>query len=181
MPVKSDASWIPGFHARFEPWWVEARPLVAQHQYAAAFRTYPWPTFADAPWTPLAKPLAESTVALVTTGGFYRRGVDVPFDAEGLEGDPSFRAIPHATDPATLAIAHAHYPHDVAEADVNTVFPIERLDDLAREGVIGGAARTHYSLMGYVVRADDLAMVTAPTIAALMLEERVDVALVVPV
>jgi D-proline reductase (dithiol) PrdB len=181
VAVKSDARWIAEFRTRFEPWWAEARGFIARHEYAQAFRAYPWPTFSESPWTPLAKPLAECTVAVVTTGGLYRRGVDVPFDGEAPEGDPSFRVIPASTDARTLAIAHPHFPHEVAEADVNTIFPLERLGELQRDGVIGGVAATHYSTMGYVVRADDLAMVTAPTIATLMREEAVDAALVVPV
>ena len=47
--------------------------------------------------------------------------------------------------------------------------------------VIGEVAPTHYSTMGYVVHADELALVTAPMIAALMREEGVDAALLVPV
>ncbi len=34
------------------------------------------------PFTPLKKPLAESRLALVTTGGLYHLGRDKPFDQE---------------------------------------------------------------------------------------------------
>lgn len=179
--VKSDASWIREFRARFEPWWAEAKPLLAAHDYAKAFGTYPWPTFTDTPWTPFRRRLARCRVALVTTGGLFRPSIDVAFDGKAAGGDTSFRAIPATTDPKSLAIAHTHFPHGPAEADINTIFPLDRLSEAAAEGVIGYVAPTHYSTMGYAVHADELAMVTAPMIAALMREEGVDVALLAPV
>jgi len=53
------------------------------------------------PFTPLAKPLSECTVALVSTAGVARND-DRPFDQECERrnpwwGDPSFRAIPLGT------------------------------------------------------------------------------------
>jgi hypothetical protein len=33
--------------------------------------------------------------------------------------------------------------------DINVIFPIERLQDLAAEGVIGGLTRTFFSFIGY--------------------------------
>jgi hypothetical protein len=34
----------------------EAGSLLEAHQYAEAFKTYPWPTFAHAPWSPVRTP-----------------------------------------------------------------------------------------------------------------------------
>src|SRR6266478_5248214 len=42
------------------------------------------------PWTPLRKPLSESTVVLISSGGVHLRS-DHPFN---LNGDPTFRVIP---------------------------------------------------------------------------------------
>lgn len=179
--VKSDTRWIAEFRARCDPWWADAQPLVAAHEYAKAFKTYPWPTFTETPWTPLARPLSACRVALVSTGGLYRPGIDVPFDGEALAGDTSFRVIPATTDPAALAIAHVHFPRELAQADMNTIFPLDLLHEAALDGVIGRVAPTHYSTMGYAIHADELAMVTAPMIAALMREEGVDAAVLVPV
>ena len=55
----------------------------------------------DTPFTPLAKPLSECTVALVSTAGVARND-DRPFDQDGERrnpwwGDPSFRVIPLGT------------------------------------------------------------------------------------
>ena len=180
-PVKSDARWLEEFRTRYATWWPEARPLITEHQYGPAFKTYPWPTFSDTPWTPLGKPVAQSTVAVVTTGGLYRPGVDLPFDGDALEGDWGFRVLPRDADLGGLAIAHPHFPHEVAEADMNTIFPLKRLAELEAARFIGRLAPTHYSTMGYTTRAADLAGEAAPAIAARMKAEGVDVALVIPV
>ncbi len=60
--------WTAEFRARYAEWWPQAEPLLAAHDYSAAFKTYPWPTFADTPWTPVAKALGQSRIAVVTTG-----------------------------------------------------------------------------------------------------------------
>lgn len=180
-PVKSDASWLGEFRAAYGPWWAEARPLIEAHEYARAFKSYRWPTFTTSPWVPVTKPLSESRLAAVTTAGLYRPGIDPPFDGDSPEGDWSFRTLPRDVDLKALAIAHPHFSHEVAEADMNTIFPLERLADLTKNGAIGALAPTHYSTMGYVTRAADLAEETAPAIAARMAAEGVDAALVIPV
>ncbi len=178
---RSDASWIAAFRAGYATWVETARPLIERHDYAAAFKTYPWPTFTESPWTDLETPLASARLAVVTTGGLYRPGVDRPFDGDAPEGDTSFRAIPRETALATLGIAHPHFAHEAARADMNTIFPLERLGELVRAGVLGNLAPTHYSTMGYATDAARLAETTAPAIAARMREEGADAALVVPV
>jgi D-proline reductase (dithiol) PrdB len=180
-PAKSDRSWIGEFRGRYGPWWTEARPLIEAHQYAQAFKTYPWPEFTSSPWTPVVRPLAESRIAVVTTGGLCRQGIDAPFDGDNPEGDWSFRALPRSVAAETIAVTHPHFPHEVAEADLNTIFPLSLLAEIETKGLIGELAPTHYSTMGYVTRAAELAEESAPAIASLMKAERVDVALVIPV
>ena len=60
------------------------------------------------PWTPLAKPVRDAVVALVTTAGVHRRA-DSPFDMDDADGDPSFRVVPAATPRAELTITHKYY------------------------------------------------------------------------
>ena len=181
LAVKSDARWVAEFRARFDAWWPEAQPLLAADGEAAALATYPWPTFTDTPWTPFKRRLSRCRVAMVTTGGLFRPGIDVPFDGGSLPGDSSFRVIPATANPGDFAVAHRYFPHGPATADINTIFPLTLLHELADTGVIGYVAPTHYSTIGHVFHADELAVVTAPTLGALMWEEGVDVAVVVPV
>ncbi len=182
MPsMKTDAGWLKEFRARYEEWWPGARPMIERHDYSTAFKTYPWPAFATSPWTPLVKPLAESRIGVVTTGGLYRAGVDAAFDGHAPDGDWSFRVIPTEVPIQTLAIAHEHFAHEVAKADMNTIFPLERLQELQSAGIIKGLADVHYSIMGYCPRAADLAESAAPAMAAGLQAAGADVALVVPV
>ena len=114
------------------------------------------------PWTPFVKTLAESRVCLVTTAGIYAKG-DTPFVASG---DNSFRVIPGDARASDLAFADEHYPHECIDADLNCVFPLDRLHELAAEGFIAGASRFHYS-MGF---SQQLAAIRAKTIPLLARE-----------
>jgi len=48
------------------------------------------------PWAPLRKPISESTVALISTGGVHLRS-DRPFN---VNGDTTYRIIPKETAPS---------------------------------------------------------------------------------
>jgi len=136
------------------------------------------------PWAPLRKPLARSTIALVSSAGVALKS-DAPFDQERERkdpwwGDPSFRVVPHGTTAAEVRLFHMHIDTRFGEEDLDVVLPTQRLAELVRDGVVGGAARSHYSIMGYILRPRELEEVTAPAIAARMKEEGVDAAVLVP-
>ena len=136
------------------------------------------------PFTPMAKPLSACTVALVSTAGVARND-DRPFDQEGERrnpwwGDPTFREIPFGTSEKDIKLYHMHIDPRFGEEDLDVVLPMRRLAELAREGVVGRPARTHYSLMGYILDPKELIEKTAPAIAALMRAEGVDAAVLAP-
>src|SRR2546421_10681199 len=60
----------------------------------------------DEPWTPLRRPVASATVALVATGGVHLR-TDPPFNPHG---DGGFRALPPNRRPGGLP-NHHHASH----------------------------------------------------------------------
>jgi hypothetical protein len=94
------------------------------------------------PWTPLVRPLAESRVALVTTAGVHHRD-DPPFVTDG---DLSFRAISSATRAIELRVADTHYDHACVDRDLNAVFPIDRLRELANQDhLIAAPAERHFA------------------------------------
>ena len=97
--------------------------------------------------TPFVKgvPLATHRVALVTTAGLHH------VDDEAFSFvDLSYRVIPGDTDLASLTMTHSsvHFDRAGFREDVNVVFPLDRLRELATGGVIGSVADHHYSLMG---------------------------------
>ena len=134
------------------------------------------------PWTALHKPLSECRVALITSSGLVRKG-DQPFDLSNPGGDPSFRAIPSASDPAelTLSIVSTNWDRSGFMADVNVVFPMERLRELAAERVVGSLAENFYAFMGSIFEIDPVIEKSAPEVGRLLRDERVDIALLVPV
>jgi len=179
-PTRAEGSWIEGFRQQYETWFAEARTLIEAHQYAAAFKAYPFPAFTETPWTPLTLPLAEVRLGVVTTAGLYRKGVDAAF-ADTAEGDPRVVEIPSGADAAQLEIAHSHLPEDFIRSDMSMVLPLEHLRDLERERSLGEIAPRIFSVVGYRTRAHDVAETTATTIAAAMAEDGVTLALIVPV
>lgn len=137
----------------------------------------------DLPITPVAAPafvagppLARRRVALVSSAALYRRG-EAPF----LPGSGEFRALPADLPPGEILMSHVSINFDRSgwQRDLNVAYPIDRLRELAAEGVIGEVASTHYSVMG---STDPQAMAaSADAIAAQMRAEGVGGAILCPV
>ena len=121
------------------------------------------------PFTPLARPLRECTIALVSTAGIARND-DQPFDQERERrdpwwGDPSFRVIPLGTTEQECGSTTCTSIRGFGQADLDVVLPMRRLAELAHEGIVGRPAPRHYSLMGYILEPTELVEETAPAIA----------------
>jgi len=144
------------------------------------YPSFAWVINDSTPWSPLAKPLSEATVALLSTCGLYRTDVHVPFDAWNDLGDPSFRVIHDDTPPERLRIAHTHYDHNHVAADHEASLPVVHLHQLAKEGVIGGCYPWLYSFMGYLPEPRQLIAETAPEVARLLRAGGVDAAVLTP-
>ena len=134
-----------------------------------------------APPHPVRKPLGQCRVGLVSSAGVYLRDSQAPFEERGGRGDHSFRVLPFPLDRTRIAIAHEHYPHEHADADLNCVLPVDALAELAHEGRIGSVSPRVYSLMGYVPVWTPLLTETAPAIARRVTEDQPDVVLYAPV
>ena len=136
----------------------------------------------DTPWAPVRKPLSESRVALVTSAGLHLRG-DQPFitDLKG-GGDSSYRVIPRGTPAADIIQSHVSigFDHAGIYRDINVTFPMDRLEELREQGVIGSLAHNYYSFMGALRDASKVVDETGPEVARKMLDEGVDVALLTP-
>lgn len=102
------------------------------------------PEFATRPWV-AGRPLAARRVAIVSSAGLVVRG-GMPFRGR----DADYRVIPADTKPADLLVSHISINFDRTgiQEDRNVVFPLDRLNELAEEGMIGSVTATHYSFMG---------------------------------
>ena len=143
------------------------------------FPPYQWVVNKTAPFTPFEKNLGECRVSLLSTGGFYIRGKQKPFDP--TKNDLTFREIPKDIDVRELAISHNNYDHADAERDVNCVFPIERFRELEKEGYIGELSPVNYTIMGRIFRLTALKNELAPQILSRLKAHHVDVFFLVPV
>ncbi len=144
------------------------------------------PSHPEIPWTPFEVPLSRARVALLSTSGLSMKG-DRPFDMEferrnPMRGDPSWRALRADATADDVEANHLHIDTGYVLRDLNVALPLERLRELADEGVVGSVAETHYSIMGY--QGNDTSQLegeSAPEIAESMRNEEVDLALLAPV
>ena len=126
------------------------------------------------PYTPRRRELRETTFALVSTAGVHLRDQE-PFNH--LEGDNTWRVIPGDVRADQLMVTHGHYDHRHADQDINCVFPIDRLRELAAEGIIGGVGDKHVGFMGYTQHLRDLYERAAPEMAKIVERSRADAVL----
>jgi D-proline reductase (dithiol) PrdB len=145
-------------------------------------KTYPWRRIEPVPWAPLAKPLPEAKVAIVSTAGLVTLE-QAPFDDTIRGGDWSYRELPHDVDLSTLRETHRSQSFDHAglRADANLGMPLDRLRELAAAGEIGGLNHRHFSLMGSITAPGRLTHESAPAVAAALSADKVDAVLLVPV
>jgi D-proline reductase (dithiol) PrdB len=141
----------------------------------AQYPPYKWVINTEAPWTPLAKPLKDCRLALVSSGGFYVKD-QRPFE----ENDASIRTIPKDVKPEDLRIYHHGYRDDDADRDPNCVFPLERLRELEAVGVIRELADAALSFVTLYSARRELEE-RAPKIVAELKAMAADAALLVPV
>ena len=135
----------------------------------------------DVPWTPLGRPVASCRVALVTTAGVHTAD-QRPFDMEDSDGDPGWRPLPGDTPPDGWRITHDYYDTAPARRDLDVVFPLRRLRELAAAGRIGGLVDVHAGLMGHVDgrHVATLRDETAPEVARHLRDQRADLVLLAP-
>jgi D-proline reductase (dithiol) PrdB len=120
--------------------------------------------------------LGKRRIAVVTSAGLVTRG-ERPF----VSGDADYRVLPGDTAADKLLMTHVSVNFDRTgfQRDVNVVYPLDRLREMASEGEIGSVAATHYSFMG---ASDPRGMEgNARTVAGRLKADRVDGVLLTPV
>ena len=138
----------------------------------------------DIPFHPLSKPLNEARLAVVTTAGISLK-TDEPFDMEREKreitwGDPTYREIPKGTTGSDIDVSHLHINTRYIYDDINVMLPIDRMEELVREGVIGELAPTAYSFYGFQWDGLNFIDVGIAPMTEKMKSESVDAALLTP-
>jgi D-proline reductase (dithiol) PrdB len=139
---------------------------------------YKWVVNTDPPpFKPLEKPLSQSRLGLIASGGIYVAGQE----AFHYKDDTSFRMIP--TDVRTKDLRTTHFAYDMTDArnDPNVVFPIDTLRNLVGEGIIGELSDHFLTFMGGINSARRVRDDLAPRLTDQLLSEKVDAVLIVPV
>jgi D-proline reductase (dithiol) PrdB len=143
------------------------------------FPPYKWSENDSSPWTPVTKPLNEMVLSLISSAGIFMDSQD-PFDPWAVN-DLSFREIPVTTPFTQLNLRHNYFDHRDAVADLNCVFPTQRLAELAAEGTINKLAPTAITLgMGRLYKRTALQEETVPEIVEVLKKEKADAAFLVP-
>lgn len=130
---------------------------------------YRWAHYDDVPFAALRAPLSRSVVTLITTAHL---GIDAP----------SFRAVysvPSDSPPDHFSTDGLFWDRQATHTDdVDSYFPVHRLQECAREGRIRLAPRLHGVPTEYSQRKT--IEQDAPEILRRSEEDRVDAALLVP-
>ncbi len=129
---------------------------------------------------PLHKPtkaLAQSKLAMIASGGIYRRG-QIAFH---YKDDISYRRIPVDTPANDLRVTHFAYDLTAARRDPNAVLPLQALRDLANRGRVGALADHALTFMGGIYSSRKVRDVLAPALVEELRRDEVDLAILVPV
>ncbi len=124
------------------------------------------------PFTPYRGKIEEAMVCIVSTAG-VREKKDRPFQ---VEGDSTYRVISGVATGGDLTYDDAHFDHACADRDINCIFPIDRMRELAAERRIGGLTERHFTL-GFSQALRDLREKTIPQLAREVDRARPDVVL----
>ena len=149
-----------------------------REQYGAlGYPPYQWVHNEDEPpFERVSKPLAESRIGLIASGGIYREG-QIAFH---YRDDFSYRIMPGDIEMSVLRATHFAYDVTDARSDPNVVFPLETLRAEAREGGIAEVGPNAYTFMGGIYSVRKVRDILAPALAERMEEDAVDAVVLVP-
>lgn len=133
------------------------------------------PEFEETAFT-LPVPLEQAKVAIVTSASLHH-----PDDDDFAPADTGYRVL-HA-QPRDYVMGHWSPNFDATgyAMDINTVFPIDRLDELAADGTIGSVSDIHLAYAGNQFELSAIRMDSGPAGARFLREQGVDVVLLTPV
>ena len=128
------------------------------------------PITPPAVWTPVKKELKDMSIALATAAGVHLKTQE----RFNLAGDSTWRKITNTTPSSELMFSHCGYDNSDVNKDINCMVPIDRIHELAAEGVIRACAPVHAGFMGGGGDQERFKHETGPAIAQMFKEEDVD-------
>ena len=150
-----------------------------EHYGSLGFPPYKWTINETAPLHRPQKPLRESTVSILVSGGVSQCSMPA-FDPQA-RNDHRVDAIDKTAPADDFQIHDAYYDHTDADRDINCVFPLERLREMQSAGEIGKVAERMWSgFMGRIYNRTKVLQESAPTFVEKLKEDGVDVLLAVP-
>jgi D-proline reductase (dithiol) PrdB len=150
---------------------------IARRYVQLGYPPYRW-FAADAPgaFVPLAKPLAQAKLGMLSTSGAYALGQC----AYHYRDDCSLREIPATTPDAALRFSHITENYLVdPRRDPGCIFPLRALRDAVAHGLVGRLADFVLSCMGGVYSQRRVREEVAPAVLASMRRHEVDAALLI--
>ena len=148
---------------------------MADHDVKAMTADIPTPVFATTAFT-VPLPLAQATVALVTTASLHHADQD-----DFGPGDTGYRILDAARRDYMTGHWSPNFDTIGFAADMNVVFPLDRLDELAARGAIGRVADHHLSYAGNQFDLSAVRIDSGPAGAQWLRQHGVDVVLLTPV
>lgn len=139
---------------------------------------YQWVSNAPSlPWSILTKPLAESKLGIIASGGIYQKG-QVAFHHKD---DTSYRRIPVDAPTHDLRATHFAYDLTAARQDPNCVLPLTALRELLANNRVGSLTRNALTFMGGIYSSRKVQELLAPALVDEFVNDEVDLALLIPV
>ena len=135
----------------------------------------PCPTF-DSPAFTVPKPLSEAKVAIVSSASLHHAD-----DDDFAVVDTGYRVLHRERRDIVVGHWSPNFDASGVTADLNVVFPIDRLEEMADEGVIGSVSDVHLAFAGNQFDLAAIRMDGGPAGAKFLADHEVDVVLLTPV
>ncbi len=150
-----------------------------QHYGAMGNPPYAWTVNETAPLHRLSKGLSSCRVSLLVSGGVSHCAMPA-FDPDA-RNNHRLDAIDANTPSDDFQIHDSYYDHNDAEADINCIFPLDRLREMVALGEIGSVAPRLWSgFMGRIYNRSKVMQESGPAFAEALAADEVDLLVASP-
>ena len=122
------------------------------------------------------KPLSEAKVAIVTSASLHHSD-----DDDFAPSDTGYRVLDRNRRDIVVGHWSPNFDASGVTVDLNVVFPIDRLEELEKQGILGSVSEVHIAVAGNQFDLSGIRLDGGPSAAALLTKNEVDVVLLTPV